>query len=63
MSRNLSPHRDDVSALPITPALKSEICLVVSSRGSLSHGNAKLVRLTADIGRKLLLQATERRHH
>lgn len=62
LSRNLSPHKQDVVPLPIaSPGLKNEICMAVSTRGSLSQANGRLVTLTGEIGRELLLEAAHRR--
>jgi DNA-binding transcriptional LysR family regulator len=57
----LSAHKHEVVPLPLAPALKSEICMAVSTRASLSQANRKLVKLTEEIGRSLLTQAIGRR--
>lgn len=61
MSRNLSAHRSDVVPLALNPPLKSEICMAVTTRGSLSQANWQLLKLTAEIGKELLERAMERR--
>jgi LysR family transcriptional regulator, nitrogen assimilation regulatory protein len=62
LSRSLSPHKQDVVPVPIAPpGLRSEICMAVSTRGSLSQANGRLIKLTGDIARELLQDAAERR--
>ncbi|NML42814.1 LysR family transcriptional regulator [Ramlibacter sp. G-1-2-2] len=62
LSRSLAAQKDKVVPLPLAaPGLKIEICMAVSTRATLSQANARLVRLTADIGRKLLTAAAQRR--
>ena len=63
LSRSLSAHKADIVPIPLSPPLKLEICMAVSTRGSLSQANRNLLKLAEEIGRKLLLQAMERRQH
>jgi LysR family nitrogen assimilation transcriptional regulator len=62
VSRALSAHGADVVPIPFAePGLKVEICMAVSTRGSVSQANSQLVRLAGKVSRQLLEEAARRR--
>jgi LysR family transcriptional regulator, nitrogen assimilation regulatory protein len=62
LSRSLSAHAERVVPIPLAPpGLRSEICLAVSTRGSLTPAKRELVKLAGDLSRDLLREAARRR--
>ncbi len=57
MARNLSDRKVDIVPLPLSPTLRTEVCLVVPSRGSSSQANRQLLKLTGRIAEELLQAA------
>ncbi len=62
MARNLSARKADIVPLPLSPSLRTEVCLAVSSRTSLSQANRQLLDLTERIGKELLQAALEQQN-